>query len=189
MVIEVTAGNKGKTTAAILAAGSFGGFVIFAGCTGRINAGLTAQIVIMVFGALLLSVALLGMLGWKIMTRPVQLVIEQHGMRWVDPKGGPWAVAWEELESVAVSRTVSRAPAVVHRAVMVRLDLFPADAGFRDRHPEMEQMWEFHRVRNGYRVPFGDAGELLPRLDNGLRIFAGSRYRGVVDEGFTVGLF
>lgn len=73
--------------------------------------------------------------------------------------------------------------------VMVRLDPFPTDAGIRVRHPEMEHLWEFHRVSNGYRVPFGQAGGLLPQLDAGLRRFGGVRYRGVRDEGFTVGLF
>ncbi|MBF6300463.1 hypothetical protein IU459_23375 [Nocardia amamiensis] len=84
---------------------------------------------------------------------------------------------------------MNQRPKLLPPDVMVRLDLFPADAGFLVRHPEMEHRWEFHRVRGGYRVPLGQAGELIPRLDAAMRHCAGARYQGIRDEGCTVGLF
>jgi hypothetical protein len=74
------------------------------------------------------------------------------------------------------------------RRVLVRLDLFPGDPGFRERHPEMEHLWELHRVRSGYRLPLGSAPRFIPPMDEALRRYPPDIYRGVVDEGFTVGL-
>jgi hypothetical protein len=119
------------------------------------------------------------------------LVIGQDGIRLDDPRGRPWSATWQELGGVAISRTRQRRvkPAdVVVRRILVRLDLFPADAGFRASHPEMDHLWELHRVRNGYRLPFGSAPQLIPLMDEAFRRCCPDIYRGVVDEGFTVGL-
>ncbi len=173
----------------MLVAGGAGIGAVAATLTGRVPGGAVFEIAAGLFGGLLTVLALIGALSWKTLTRDRRLIIEQAGLRWVDPAGTSWALAWPELAAVSISRTVNRRPKLTPAETMVRLDLFPADAGVRQRHPEMEHLWEFHRMRNGYRVPFGQAGELLPRLDAGLRRFGGARYRGVRDEGFTVGLF
>ncbi len=94
------------------------------------------------------GIAVLALVNWKMVSRPRKLVFEPAGIRWDDPRGKPWAVAWGELAAVSISRTAERpvqlSDAVVRR-VMVRLDLFPGDDGFRARHPELEHLWELHR--------------------------------------------
>lgn len=192
VVVDLAHGAKGKSAAAIAVAGGFGVLGVAAGLTGGVSGSPAVAIAAVVFGAIMLLIALIGLLSWRAVTRPRSLVLEPAGIRWIDPRGSSWSVAWPELAAVSVSRTVNRNPRKLVSSAMVRLDLFPADPGFRQRHPEMERLWEFHGVRNGYRVPFGDIPDshgLVPRLDAGFRVFAGPRYRGVIDEGFTVGLF
>ncbi len=191
MVIDLARGVKTKAAAAIFVSGGFGLLAVMSGLTGQVSGGRGVAIAAVVLGGLLLSIALIALLLWKVITRPRSLVIDQTGVRWGDPRGGPWAVAWPELAAISVSRTVNRSPRKLVASAMVRLDLFPADPEFRLRHPEMERLWELHRVRRGYRLPFGDvpdSQDLVPQLDEALRRFAGPRYRGVCDEGFTVGL-
>ncbi|MFI9406924.1 hypothetical protein [Nocardia sp. NPDC052316] len=192
MVIDLAQGVAKKSAAAIVVSTALGSVGVWSGLTGQVAGGDGVAAAAVVIGGVLLLIALAGVLLWKVITRPRSLVIEPAGVRWIDPHGGSWEVAWPELAAVAVSRTVNRNPRKLVPSAMVRLDLFPADQGFRQRHPEMEPLWEFHRVRDGYRLPFGDIPDshaLVPRLDEGLRRFAGPRYRGVCDEGFTVGLF
>lgn len=145
-----------------------------------------------VIGVAFTGIAVLAVINWRKVSRPRQLVIEPPGVRWNDPEGVPWAVPWQELGGVAVSRTQERVVQLsdaLTRRTMVRLDLFPRDPRrFRATHPHMEHLWEFHNVRNGYRLPLGDAANLVPRLDHSLRQFAGPIYLGVRDEGFSVGL-
>ncbi|MEO3789347.1 hypothetical protein ABGB14_04000 [Nonomuraea sp. B10E15] len=74
------------------------------------------------------------------------------------------------------------------RKTMVRLDLFPADPGFRSRHQEMEHLWEFHTVKNGYRLPLGSNPKYIPVIEDGMRRFRPAAYLGIKDEGFMVGL-
>lgn len=190
-MIDLAERSAKRSSSAILLAAGLGPFAIWAGLTGRVAGGHGVAIAVVVVGGLLVLIGLIGALLWKVITRPRSVVIDRIGLRWHDPRGNPWQVAWPELAAVAISRTVNRNPRKVIPSSMVRLDLFPADPEFRHRHPEMEQLWEFHRVQGGYRVPFGEVPEsdgLIPRLDHGLRTFAGPRYRGVQDEGFTVGL-
>lgn len=192
VVIDLAQNSVTRSAAAILLAAGFGLLAIWAGLTGRIAGGSGVAIAAVVTGGVLLLIGFIGALLWKVITRPRSLVIDRTGVRWHDPRGSSWQIAWPELAAVAVSRTTNRNTRKVIASSMVRLDLFPAEPDFRRRHPEMERLWEFHRVRDGYRVPFGEVVEsdgLVPRLDHGLRTFAGPRYRGVQDEGFTVGLF
>jgi hypothetical protein len=146
----------------------------------------------LVIGVVFTGIALLVAVAWKSLSRPRALVFEAQGVRWDDPQGSPWAVAWSELGAVSVSRTRQRAfvlASYLTRKTMVRLDLFPSDpVGFRARNPNMERLWEFHTVRNGYRLPLGDGAKLIPVIEQGMRQFAPHLYRGVRDEGFTVGL-
>lgn len=145
-----------------------------------------------VIGLAFTGIAAAAIVNWKKVSRPRKLIVEQPGIRWDDPQGIAWAVLWQELGAVSLSRTQERVVQLsdaLTRRTMVRLDLFPRDPQrFRATHPNMEHMWEFHNVRNGYRLPLGDASNLIPVLDNALRHCAGPLYRGVQDEGFTVGL-
>lgn len=145
-----------------------------------------------IIGIAFTFIGVMAVVKWKTISRPRKLIIEQQGIRLDDPQGMPWAVGWQELGAVSVSRTQERAvqlaDALVKRT-LVRLDLHPRDpARFRPAHPTMEPLWEFHRVRNGYRLPLGDSAPFIAPLDRGLRTFAPQIYRGVNDEGFSVGL-
>jgi hypothetical protein len=121
--------------------------------------------------------------------RPRRLVIEQPGIRWDDPQGQPWAVPWHELAAVAISKhgalevdhsmnaKVSGAISdrVLGESVLVRLDMFPADPGFHQRHPEMAHLWTGDRLR----LQLGHNVRLLPQMDAAIRYFQPGRYLGV----------
>lgn len=145
----------------------------------------------LVIGVAFTGIGVAAVVNWKKVSRPRKLVFEPQGVRWDDPEGTSWAVAWSELGAVQISRTRERVVKLadaVMRKTMVRLDLYPGDPGFRPRHPEMEHMWEFHTVRDGYRLPLGDAASLVPVIERAVLQFAPRLYRGVRDEGISVGL-
>ncbi|MBP2338717.1 hypothetical protein [Saccharothrix coeruleofusca] len=145
--------------------------------------------VALVIGLVLTAIPVLVLVSWKKVSRPRLLVLEVPGVRWDDPQGTPWAVPWHELSAVSVSRTRERVTSLATlllRKTMVRLDLFPADPNaFRARHPGMAHL---ARPDGRYRVPLGDAARLVPVLDRAATRYAPRLYRGVQDEGFTVGL-
>jgi hypothetical protein len=142
-----------------------------------------------VIGGILLLLGLVVVSSWQKLTRPRRLVFDQDGIRMDDPGGKPWFVAWHELGAVAISRTVqTKVKATDMRRTLVRLDMFPADPGFRARHPEMEHLWELHRVRSGCRLPFGSSPQFIPLIDEAMRRYRPDVYQGVRDEGFTVGV-
>ncbi|MFC4591421.1 hypothetical protein [Sphaerisporangium corydalis] len=192
VVIDVGAGSKAKAVAACVVAEGIGALSVYAAFTGQVDGGSGVAVAAGVIGALFIAVGLLPVVAWRKITRPRRLVIEQQGIRWDDPRGRPWAVAWHELAGVGVSRTVQRRiraeDRLTPRKVMVRVDLFPADPGFRARHPEMEHLWEFHRVENGYRLPLGSAPKHIEPIDRGMRTHRPGVYMGVRDEGFVVGI-
>lgn len=145
----------------------------------------------LVIGVAFTGIGVAAVVNWKKVSRPRKLVFEPQGVRWDDPEGTSWAVAWSELGAVQISRTRERVVKLadaVMRKTMVRLDLYPGDPGFRPRHPEMENMWEFHTVRDGYRLPLGDAASLVPVIERAVLQFAPRLYRGVRDEGISIGL-
>jgi hypothetical protein len=191
VVVDIGARSRRRVLIGSLVAGALGITALF-GAVSAFTGGETAGgVIASLVGSLLSGVALLGALSWKRVTRPRLLVFDAAGIRWDDPLGTPWAVAWQELGAVSISRTRERAVKLadaVVRKTLVRLDLFPADPRFRARHPEMEHMWEFHRVREGYRLPLGDSADLIPVVERAMTRFAPQVYRGVRDEGFTLGL-
>ena len=143
----------------------------------------------LVIGLAFTGITLGAIVNWKKVSRPRKLVFEAPGVRWDDPAGAPWAVAWPELGGVRISRTRERvfhpADSVV-RKTLVRLDLLPADPpAFRARHADMAHL---ARHDGAYRVPRGDAANLVRVIEGGVLRFAPHLYRGVQDEGFTVGL-
>ncbi|MEU7479247.1 hypothetical protein AB0A63_24895 [Lentzea sp. NPDC042327] len=145
-----------------------------------------------VIGLAFTFIGVMALVKFKTISRPRKLVIEQQGIRLDDPQGAPWAVAWQDLGAVSISRTRERAVELADalvRRTLVRVDLHPLDPPrFRAAHPTMEPLWEFHRVQNGYRLALGDSASMIAPIDAGLRTFAPQIYRGVIDEGFTVGL-
>lgn len=157
----------------------------------RMGAGVVG---ILIFGAGLLLVGLIPVFNRKRLFRPRRLVIEHAGIRWDDPQGKPWAVPWHELAAVSISLnekaegpelslTGMIAGAAVDKTlgkhVRVRLDLFPADPGFRSRHPEMEHLWEFYKLRNGFRQPLGNNGRCVQPIELAVSHFQPRVYRGI----------
>ncbi|MEV0998898.1 hypothetical protein [Nonomuraea sp. NPDC050202] len=191
VVLDVGADAKVKALAGGSVAGVIGLIAIFSALTGQTTGGGGTAVAVGVVGLVFLGIGLLPVIAWKKVARPRRLVFDAFGVRWDDPQGRPWAVAWAELSGVGISRTRQRRvkPAdYLVRRTMVRLDLFPADQGFRSRHQEMEHLWEFHTVKNGYRLPLGSTPRYIPVIERAMRQYRPGAYLGIKDEGFTVGL-
>jgi hypothetical protein len=183
-----------------VAAGGVGLIALIAGLAGAVEGG-GEPIAIGIGVVFLLPVVLVVVFSQQIF-RPRKLVIEPAGVRWDDPKGAPWAVPWHELAAVTVSkhsamevpqsandRIVGAATdKVLGERAHVRLDLFPADAGFGHRHPQMAPLWGRQGVANGYRLPLGNKADLAPLLDGALRRYAPNVYRGIVATEGVMGL-
>jgi len=185
-----------SATRKVLAGGSVAGVLGILALVGAVSAFADGEpvggVVAGVIGVVFTGIGLMAVVKWKTISRPRKLIIEPQGIRLDDPQGTPWAVGWQELGAISISRTRERvvqlSDALVRRT-MVRVDLHPRDPQrFRPSHPTMEPLWELHRVQNGYRLPLGDSAGFIAPLDHGLRTFAPQIYRGVIDEGFTVGL-
>ncbi|WP_460525233.1 hypothetical protein [Flindersiella endophytica] len=119
---------------------------------------------------------------------PNLVVVEPPGLRWYD-RGSSWAIAWTELAavSIATSKTLggySTFPQSPY-TVWVRIDLYPGDPGFQERHPDLTPFWEAAGGQQCYRIPLGQAESELRALDNGLRMYAPTHYRGTTDEGWS----
>jgi hypothetical protein len=189
--------DLGKSaTRKVLAGGSVAGGLGILALVGAVSAFADGEpvggVIAGVIGVVFTGIGVLAVVKWKTISRPRKLIIEPQGIRLDDPQGMPWAVGWQELGAISISRTRERvvqlSDALVRRT-MVRVDLHPRDPQrFRPAHPTMEPLWEFHRVQNGYRLPLGDSAGFIGPIDHGLRTFAPQIYRGVIDEGFTVGL-
>jgi hypothetical protein len=185
-----------NTTRKVLLGGSVAGALGILALVGAVSAFVDGEPVggsiAGVIGIAFTGIGVMAVVKWKTISRPRKLIIEQQGIRLDDPQGMPWAVAWQDLAAISVSRTQERAVRLADalvRRTLVRVDLHPVDPQrFRPAHPTMEPLWEFHRVQNGYRLPLGDSAPMIGPIDHGLRTFAPQIYRGVLDEGFTVGL-
>ncbi|WP_394835995.1 hypothetical protein LVJ94_03695 [Pendulispora rubella] len=159
------------------------------------DGGMGVRIGLTLFGLFLLG---LGLLSLLVPIRRRRLILDQAGIRWEEPQGRSWTVAWPELAAVAVlctakgpagPRTLTDIPGeaivdgVVGEHVLVHLDLYPADPTFRARHPEMEHLWEFRRMKNGYRLSLAYTSAFVPKIDLAMRVFRPVIYRGVFDGG------
>ncbi|MET7328371.1 hypothetical protein [Nonomuraea sp. NPDC005650] len=191
VVIDVGGDAKVKALIGGSVAGVIGLMAIFSALTGQTTGGSGSAVAVLVIGLVFLFIGLLPIITWRKLSRPRKLVFDGYGVRWDDPQGRPWAAPWAELSGVGISRT--RQPRVkpadyIMRKTMVRLDLFPADPGFRSRHPDMEHLWEFHTVKNGYRLPLGSNPKYIPVIEHAMRQYRPAIYLGIRDEGFMVGL-
>lgn len=195
MVIDVGRATGKRLVIASIVSGALGLISVCAGLTGAVEGGIGVAVAAIAIGAVFLLIGLLPLLMHRKVFRPRRLVIEQPGIRWDDPQGQPWAVPWRELSGVALSKhgaievdhsvnaKVSGAISdrVLGESVLVRLDLFPADPGFHQRHPELAHLW----AQDRYRMPFGRSPWLIPQIDAAIRQFQPALYRGVQEtEGF-----
>lgn len=178
--------------------GVIGLIAIVAGLGGDDGGGAVAIVIGFVF---LLPVALVVGMS-KQLFRPRKLVFEPQGVRWDDPQGKPWAVAWHDLAVVAISKhSAMKTPQTLNDKLVeaatdkmigerahVRLDLYPAHPGFAQHHPNMAHLWERQGVQNGYRLPLGSNVKFIPIIDQAMRTFAPQVYRGVQATEGIMGL-
>lgn len=192
VVLDLGASDARKLVIGGAVAGGLGILALFGAITSFASGEAVGGSIAGVIGLVFTGIGVLAVVKFKTVSRPRKLIIEAQGIRLDDPQGMPWAVSWQELGAVSVSRTRERAVELADalvRRTMVRVDLHPRDpASFRPAHPTMEPLWEFHKVQNGYRLALGDSAPFVPVLDQGFRTFAPQIYRGVIDEGFSVGL-
>ncbi|MFF4615279.1 hypothetical protein [Nonomuraea jabiensis] len=191
VVIDVGGDAKVKALIGGSVAGAIGLMAVFSALTGQTTGGAGSAVAVLVLGLIFLFIGLLPIIAWRKISRPRKLVFDVYGVRWDDPQGRPWAAPWAELSGVGISRTQQRRVKLadyIMRKTMVRLDLFPADPGFRGRHPDMEHLWEFHTVKNGYRLPLGSNPKYIPVIEHAMRQYRPAIYLGIRDEGFMVGL-
>jgi hypothetical protein len=189
VMIDLAEGTATKSIAVAAICGVIGLVSIIAALVGAVSGGMGGRIFIVVLGLVFLGIAALVLSKYKMITRPRKLLIEPGGIRWEDPKGAPWAVPWHDLAGVAISTAtkISRGQAITTTRTLVRIDLFPADQGFQSRHPQLANLWEHSGAKGCYRMPLGAKGDSITAIDNGLRMYAKSLYRGVVDEGIAMG--
>ncbi|MGP3918052.1 hypothetical protein [Nonomuraea sp. 10N515B] len=159
-MIDVGRDAKVKALIGGSVAGVIGVMTLYWAATGQVTGGADGAPAGVVFGLIFLAIGLLPIAAWRRLSRPRRLVFDGFGVRWDDPRGKPWAVAWGEL----------------------------SDLGFRARHPDMEHLWEFHTVKNGYRLPLGSNPKYIPVIEQAMRQFRPAAYLGVRDEGLIVGL-
>jgi hypothetical protein len=190
VVVEVGKGNWVKIILMLVVCGGIGGVSVVSAFVGAVDGGVVGRIVGGTLGAVFLLLGVLPLALHRRLTRPRRLVIEPAGVRWDDPRGAPWRMAWQEMAAVSVS-TAAKVSGVgtgfSSRTTLVRLDLVPRDAEVFARHPEMRHLWEASGGRQAYRLPLGPHGSFVGPIDAGLRTFAPGLYRGVIDEGIAMG--
>ena len=192
VVLDLGASDTRKVLLGGSLAGGLGVLALFGAVSAFVSGEPVGGSIAAVIGLAFTFIGVMALVKFKTISRPRKLIIEPQGIRLDDPQGTPWAVAWKDLGAISISRTRERAVELADalvRRTMVRVDLHPLDpARFRPAHPTMEPMWEFHRVQDGYRLALGDSAPMIAPIDAGLRMYAPQIYRGVIDEGFTVGL-
>ncbi|WP_433264435.1 hypothetical protein ACQPZF_35075 [Actinosynnema sp. CS-041913] len=189
VVIDIGTRDTRRVLIGGTVAGVLGLLALFGAFSAYADGSGVGGTIALVIGVVFTGIGVLAVVNWKKVSRPRKLVFEPPGVRWDDPQGAAWAVPWPDLGAVRISRTRERVVQLADaltRRTMVRLDLLPADpAAFRARHPGMA-----HLVRpdGTYRLPLGDAANLVPVVERAVLTFAPHLYRGIQDEGFTVGL-
>lgn len=183
-------------------AGIIGLIAIISGIAGAVEGGTGTQIAVIVVGALFMLPVVITLAMSKKVFRSRLLVLEAAGLRWDDPRGTPFAVPWSELAAVAISKHTPKevsqdlsghlagkaAEKMVGERAHVRLDLYPADPGFVNRHPEMAHLWERQGVQRGYRIPLGSNVKFIPIIAVGIGKHAPQIFRGVQHTEGMMGL-
>jgi len=202
VVLDVGKDAAKKSIIGSSVAGVIGLIAIISGIAGAVEGGTGTQIAVIVVGALFMLPVVITLAMAKKVFRPRRLVFEQAGLRWDDPQGAPFAVPWSELAAVAISKHTPRevpqdlsghlasktAEKMVGERAHVRLDIYPADPGFANRHPEMAHLWERQGVQRGYRIPLGGNANFIPVIAEGMCRHAPRIFRGVQHTEGMMGL-
>jgi hypothetical protein len=200
VVIDVGTTNARKAVIGATVAGALGLLAVGSAIFGAVDGGAGGAVVAAIIGLLLLVLPVGLIVRRDKVFRPQVLVFEAAGLRWDDPKGAPWAIAWGELAAVSISKhspaqvgpeslsdklVSATSDKLVGERAHVRLDFYPADPGFAHRHPEIAHLWQRQGVQNGYRLPLGSNVKFIPTIAAAMGRFAPHIYRGVnATEGF-----
>lgn len=148
-----------------------------------------APMPVLVSGWIFSALGVLLAVGLFAAMRPRWFSMSAQGLAYVDPRmpREEWRFAWPELVSVAVHvgqvRVRRRGLAAVARPPQrVRLVLMPMSAAAVEPYPALRVMYGAEEAGTT-AVVLGDVPRLVPELDAALRQWAGSRYRGIVDDG------
>lgn len=166
-----------KTLGGLVTSAIIGPLCLLSAALGGVH-GDAATTIATVFGLLFTGFAVLCALNWRKLNRPRKLWFESQGIRYEDTPRKSWAIGWDELRTVAVSRAAHRSRHGIWR-YRIRLDFHPRDQGLRQRHPELEPFWEMHDVRGGYRFPLGLSDRATKVADEGMKRFRPDMYAGV----------
>ncbi|GAB3415974.1 hypothetical protein [Flindersiella endophytica] len=180
-MFDLAAGGWARILAVVLC-GGLGVLGIVSEFTGGVLGGTAVRIGVIVLSLIFLATALVFLALSPVLTRPRKLVVEPAGLRWIDPRGKPWNVPWSELAGVSIS-TFSKLNHTFVRTTSVRVDLFPGDADFQARHPELAHLWEALGAEQSYRLPLSGHERRLGELAHALQVHARTKYRGVIEEG------
>ncbi|MBP2476837.1 hypothetical protein JOF53_005709 [Crossiella equi] len=170
VLVDLSTKARQKVMTGAVVAGVVGLLVMLLAIFGVIGAGGVLRVTTGALGAGFLGLSLIAVMCWKVLARDRKLRISPHGLRWDEDHGASFTLRWAELGAVELTRGAKRT---------ISLDLYPGDSSFRQRHPEMEHLWERHQVENGYRIPLGDSVRLLPPVEIALRRYCPALYRGV----------
>jgi hypothetical protein len=182
VVFDLGAGGWVRILLAVGLCGGLGVIGLVAAFTGGVSGGTAARIGAIVLSLIFLGIALIFLALSPVLTRPRKLIVEPGGLRWADPRGKPWFAPWSELAGVSISTFTTLNHNFVRRT-LVRIDLFPGDAGFESRHPELSHLWETLGAEQSYRLPLDGHEAYLSELDQALQTHARTTYRGVIEEG------
>jgi hypothetical protein len=202
VVLDVGKDATKKVIIGSSVSGIIGLIAIISGIAGAVEGGGGTRIAVIVVGSLFMLPVVITLAMAKKVFRPRRLVFEPAGLRWDDPQGAPFAVPWSELAAVAISKHTPRevpqdlsghlagkaADKIGGERAHVRLDLYPADPGFANRHPEMAHLWERQGVQRGYRLPLGGNANFIPTIAQGMGRFAPQIFRGVQHTEGMMGL-
>lgn len=118
------------------------------------------------------------------------MLIDVRGFRAVRGRKS-FDFAWAEISAIAISYAVSQGdptsavPKSLKDHKLVRVDFWPATPHFTAAHPATTRLWNRLGATDHYRMGLGPKGGIVPVLDRALGRFAGARYRGILDDGYS----
>jgi hypothetical protein len=176
VTINARAANLGPIILGCGVSGGIGVISVVSVFTGNVSGGTGASVAAFIIGSIFTFIGMLPLLMWRIVFRPRHLILEPEEIKWDDPRGKPWRVAWHELSGVELSIGGTRG----HGVTIV---LMPADIErFQQRHPDMAHLLRGSSPALGYRLPLGPAKRIVAPIDRALRSFARDLYDSKLPE-------
>jgi hypothetical protein len=176
VTINVRAANLSPIILGCGVSGAIGVISVVSVFTGDVSGGAGERVAAFIIGSIFTLIGIAPLLMWRIVFRPRHLVLEPEEIKWDDPRGKPWRVAWHELSGVELSIGGTRGRGVT-------IIMAPADLErFQQRHPEMAHLLLGSSPATGYRLPLGPTKRIVAPIDRALRSFAPDLYDSKVPE-------